>query len=104
MVSLDKGDRLLYRSTVLAHLMNIVGCDGEDDKSKPDYDLKGRLFKVQNSWKDLHTIYATEDWIKTYGYLFLVPATLLSEDEKTLWDQREKRFVVVERHDPLGWV
>lgn len=106
-LKLSKGDRLLYRATTVAHLMNFIGCDdpgtkrfeGEDVEGVPET-LTQPLWKVENSWKDNEEIFMTDAWFDEYMYDVIVHEKYLPEEYRQLW----KRSLVeeVDAWDPFG--
>lgn len=107
---LDKGDRLKYRVTGLAHLMSFVGCDDTDTKKYDGDALEklpqayGPLWKVENSWKDNAEIFMSDAWLDEYLYAIVIDPKYLSEtSQKTLADAWSP-VTEVEAWDPLGRV
>ncbi|MFT4552041.1 MAG: bleomycin hydrolase [Chlamydiales bacterium] len=84
--TLDKGDKLHYKVTAVAHGMVIVGCDDEETvrcdaaSMEETPDTYGPLWKVENSWgsKNRH-IFMTDKWFDQYCYGVVVDKKYLPE-------------------------
>ena len=102
LIKLDKGDRLKYRATVVAHLMNIVGCDDVKELEEGMPEQYGRLWKVENSWENQEELFMADSWFDEYVYGIVVDKKYLSEELRGLWDKRKEKNEQVSAWDPFG--
>lgn len=109
-LKLDKGERLKYRATSVAHMMTIIGCDdpdvskyaGEHANELPE--AMGPLWKIENSWKDASTLYMTDPWLDEYLYGIVIEKKYLSEQATKILDNDEAPVKELDGWDPFAWI
>jgi bleomycin hydrolase len=107
---LNKGDRLRYRVDVIAHLMNMVGCDDEDHwryggpRTEDVPETMGELWEIENSWKDHEKLYATGPWMDEYLYAIFVHKNYLTKEQKEAIENSDKQIMSLDAWDPFGRV
>jgi bleomycin hydrolase len=105
---LDKGDRLRYRVTAVAHGMNIVGCDDPDHQrlaTGPEL-YAGPIWKIENSWgatvESEALLYVSDRWLDNYLYGVVVDPKYLDEATKNIASDPFTPVKKVEAWDPFG--
>ncbi len=103
-IKLNKGDRLQYGVTSVCHLMNIVGCD---DPLKyfnlKEYDeLRGPLWKIENTWDKQQVIVMSDRWLREYGYEFFIFKKYLPKNLQKLWENPKGHVREILPHDPIA--
>lgn len=103
---LSKGDRLLYRTTGVAHAVALMGCDDvgtrRRDVPSPFAELNEPMWRIVNSWKDRTDIYATNRWLEEYLYDIIVDRKYLPESVVALATSKSTPVVTLPASDPFG--
>ncbi len=108
-LKLDKGDRLKYRVTTVAHAMVLIGCDdaghsryiGEKPSKVPE-SLREPLWKVENSWQRATAIFMTDSWFNEYLYSIIIDKKYLPQEYRAILEDKNAPVLELDAWDPYG--
>lgn len=108
MEGLQKGAKLLYQATSVAHGMAIIGCDDlghariKDPVEGTPEVYTQELWKIENSWKDMDVLFASDSWMDNYLYGVVIHKDDLPKVVRKLWDDQFTPKTYVPAYDPFG--